>query len=137
MEEEARELLDSPLMRPYMRLALAVASGEKIRPALEEIAALPLEQRYVWRVASALKWAFADLDMMSVGADRRTLSPEHDQKLSDLLRVRPVQFCLYLSALFGEKQMDAIMSSAIHEAHAVFSKRDRRTGPTGPQENDC
>ncbi len=38
--------------------------------------ALPLEKRYAWRVASALKWAFADFENLNVVADRRTLSQE-------------------------------------------------------------
>ena len=40
---------------------------------LKEVAALPLEKRYVWRVASTLKWAFADFDSMNMEADRQTL----------------------------------------------------------------
>jgi hypothetical protein len=43
---------------------------------LEAIRNLPLEKRYVWRIASALKWAFADCDDMNVDADRRTMSVE-------------------------------------------------------------
>jgi hypothetical protein len=32
---------------------------------------------------------------------------------------RPVQFCIFLSALFGEKQMELLMISAIKDARAV------------------
>jgi hypothetical protein len=72
-EEGSEELLDSPAMEPYMRFMLAVMQNQDLRPVLDEIAALPLEDRYVWRIASALKWAFADFDSSVVMADRKTL----------------------------------------------------------------
>jgi hypothetical protein len=52
-------------------------------------------KRYVWRVASALKWAFADLEMEGVSADKETLTPEDFGKVLELLKVRPMQFCLF------------------------------------------
>jgi hypothetical protein len=52
---------------------------------LEAIRQLPLEKRYVWRVASALKWGFADFDDLGVEADKRTLTPEDFAKVMDLL----------------------------------------------------
>src|ERR1022692_895498 len=76
MEPGAEDLIDSPAMEPYMKLALAVMGHKDARPAVEEITALPLEKRYTWRVASALKWAFADLENLNVVADRRTLCQE-------------------------------------------------------------
>ena len=60
MEPGAEDLLDSPALKPYMDLALAVMGHKDVGPAIKEITALPLEKRYTWRVASALKWAFAD-----------------------------------------------------------------------------
>jgi hypothetical protein len=54
MEPEAEELLESAAMEPYMNLAVAMMGGKDTGPAIEELAALPLEKRYVWRVASAL-----------------------------------------------------------------------------------
>jgi hypothetical protein len=41
---------------------------------LSAIADLPLEKCYVWCLASALKWAFADLETVSAEADSQTLS---------------------------------------------------------------
>jgi hypothetical protein len=93
-----------------MNLALAVMGHKDVGPAIEEITALPLEKRYTWRVASALKWALADFENLNVVADRRTLSQEDLDKLVDLLRVRPLQFCLFLAALFGEEQMERLMT---------------------------
>lgn len=59
MEPGAEDLLDTPAMQPYMRIAIAMMQGKDLGSAVEEIAALSLEQRYVWRVSSALKWAFS------------------------------------------------------------------------------
>src|SRR5215831_110499 len=83
VEPEAQDLVESPAMKPYMNLALAMMQGgdADIVASTAEIAALPLEQRYVWRVASALKWAFADLETVSVEVDRQTLSPEDRKRL--------------------------------------------------------
>jgi len=71
IEPEAEALLESAAMEPYMDLAIAVMGGKDTGPAIEKLAELPLEERYVWRVASALKWAFADLETLSIEADRK------------------------------------------------------------------
>src|ERR1041385_4807221 len=88
-EPGAEDLVESEAMRPYLDLAMALAQQKGLRPALEKIASLPLEERYVWRVSSALKWAFADLETMNVVADRRTLSVEDRRQIADLLKLRP------------------------------------------------
>jgi hypothetical protein len=119
MEPEAEALLESAAMEPYLNLAIAMMGGKDTGPAIEALAALPLEERYVWRVASALKWAFADMDTLTVEADRRTMTLKDRKRLVELLQSRPLQFCLFLSALFGEKQMELLMISAIKNARAV------------------
>jgi hypothetical protein len=124
VEPEAEELLESAAMEPYVNLAMAMMGGNDTGPAIEELAALPLEKRYVWRVASALKWAFADLETLNVEADRQTLSPEDRKQLGELLKHRPLQFCLFLSALFGQKNMEILMVSAIRNARAVAAHSD-------------
>src|ERR1700722_18844416 len=88
-EDGAHELATSPDMQPYLRLIKAGLQNLDTAPHLEEIAALPLEKRYIWRVASALKWAFADLETVSVNVDRQTLSQEDLDKVVELLRFRP------------------------------------------------
>jgi hypothetical protein len=93
-EEGASELASSPDMEPYLRCAMAGLQQKDITPHVEEIASLPLERRYVWRVASALKWGFADFDSVNVIVDRETLSSEEMERVMDLLRLRPAQFCL-------------------------------------------
>ncbi|HUQ94353.1 MAG TPA: hypothetical protein VM120_21915 [Bryobacteraceae bacterium] len=113
VEEGANELLRSANMKPYVKLAEAVVSGTDPAGALQVIADLPLEKRYVWRIASALKWGFADFDDLGVTADRETLRTEDSEKLADLLQHRPIQFCLFLKALFGEGQMERVMTQAV------------------------
>lgn len=121
MEKGVEDLLESPAMEPYVRLALAMAGGQDLKDAVQDIAALPLESRYVWRVASALKWAFADFESVNVVADRKTLSAEERQKLADVLTVRPIQFCIFLAALFGERQMELLMASAMRQCRQLAS----------------
>ena len=67
-EEGAQELATSPDMEPYLQFAMAVMQGADPTAELDAIRRLPLEKRYVWRVASALKWGFADFDDPSVSA---------------------------------------------------------------------
>jgi hypothetical protein len=126
MEEGAEDILDSPEMQPYMRLAMASLQGEDAKKEIEEIAALPLEKRYVWRVASALKWAFADFDSFNVEADRQTLSPEDRARLLDLLKHRPLQFLMFLSALLGEKQMELLVGYAIRKIRQINKSGEER-----------
>jgi hypothetical protein len=59
-EEGAQELGSSPEMEPYLRFAMALMQHHDPTPGLEAIRQLAVEKRYVWRVASALKWGFAD-----------------------------------------------------------------------------
>jgi hypothetical protein len=115
-EDGAHELATSPDMQPYLRLIKAGMQDHDTTPHMEEIAALPLEKRYVWRVASALKWAFADLETVSVNVDRETLSKEDLKKLIELLRLRPIQFCMFLKALVGTEGMERLMKDGIESA---------------------
>ena len=66
IDPTAEDLMDSPAMKPYFNFAQAVIGHKDTGPAINEIMALPLEKRYTWRVASALKWAFADLETLNV-----------------------------------------------------------------------
>jgi hypothetical protein len=113
IEDGVHELLSSPNMRPYIQLAKAVEEQVDIQSHFDTISRLPLEKRYLWRVASALKWGFADLDSVSVTKDRDTLSPENLAKVMELLEMRPIQFCIFLKALVGPDEMKRIMLNAI------------------------
>ncbi len=115
-EDGAAELMSAPEMQPYLRFAEAAMLGEDVAPALREIAQLPLDKRYIWRIASALKQGFADFDGWSVVADRRTLKKEDMDTIVDLLQSRPIQFCLFVKALCGPEGMEAIMTEAIAAA---------------------
>jgi hypothetical protein len=55
-EEGAHELASSPNMEPYLDFAIALMKGADPTPQLDELRQVPLEERYVWRVASALKY---------------------------------------------------------------------------------
>ena len=54
-EAGAQELVRSERMKPYLALLKAQIGGQDTEPYLTALAALPLEERYVWRVISALK----------------------------------------------------------------------------------
>ncbi len=112
-EEGAHELAASPGMELYLDLAMTVMQDADPTAELEAIRLLPLEKRYVWRVASALKWAFADFDDLGVEADQRTLTPEDFAKVMDLIKLRPTQFCIFLKALVGAEEMQRVMAEAI------------------------
>jgi hypothetical protein len=119
VEPAAEDLLNSAAMEPYMNLAIAMMGGKDTTLSIEALIALPIEQRYVWRVASALKWAFVDFDSLNVKADRETMSEEDRMQLVELLKHRPLQFCIFLSTLLGQKQMELMMLSAIKNTRAM------------------
>ena len=118
-EDGAQELAESADMEPYLNFAIALMQGNDPEPELEAIRQLPVEKRYVWRVASALKWGFADFDNLGVDADRQTLSPEGFAKVMELLKLRPMQFCIFLKALVGLEEMQRLMVEAIKVAKQV------------------
>lgn len=115
-EDGARELATSTDMEPYLRLIGAGMDREDTTPHVEALKQLPLEKRYIWRIASALKLGFADFDSGTVAMDRDTLSEEDLRKVVELLRPRPIQFCKFLTALLGEEAMERIMTMGIASA---------------------
>lgn len=112
-EDGAHELATSPDMKPYLEFIKAVIQDHDPAPELDAIRQLPLEKRYVWRVASALKWGLADCESMSVEADRKTLAPDDFAKVMELLKFRPMQLALVLKALVGTEEMQRMMVEAI------------------------
>ena len=115
-DESARDLLSSPDMQPYVRLAMAGLKGANVDSELRSIRDMPLERRYIWRVASALKWAFADFDTLNVRVDRDTLADRDMTTVLKMLEMRPIQFCMFLKALVGPLVMAQMMSEAIKVA---------------------
>jgi hypothetical protein len=67
-EDGAHELAESADMEPYLRLIIAEMRNADPRAELEALRQLPLEKRYVWRIASSVKWGFADFDSVNVDA---------------------------------------------------------------------
>ena len=112
-EDGAQELVRSERMKPYLAIIKAQMGGQDTEPYLSTLAALPLEERYVWRVISALKWAFCDLDTESAIADLHTLSEEDLKKVVEPLSLRVIQFCLFVNALIGEDATERIMQHAL------------------------
>ena len=100
-------------MKPYLALLKAQAGGQDTELYLTALAALPLEERYVWRVVSALKWAFCDLETESAVADVRTLPEKDFKKVVEPLTLRAIQFCLFFNALIGEDATERIMQHAL------------------------
>ena len=80
-EDGAADLVHSERMKPYLKLALAKQKQSGVAEVTEEIKSLPLEQRYVWRIASALKWAFQDCDAESAMADRLTMITRRESEV--------------------------------------------------------
>jgi hypothetical protein len=112
-EDGAQELVRSERMKPYLAFLKAQMSGQDTEPDLAALAALPLEARYVWRVVSALKWAFCDLDTESALADLHTLSEEDLKRVVEPLSLRAIQFCMFVNALIGEEATERIMQHAL------------------------
>ena len=112
-EDGAHELATSPDMKPYLNFAKAVIQNHDPAPEPEAIRQLPLEKRYIWRVASALKWGLADCESLSAKADRQTLTPEDFAKVMDLMKFRPMQLAIVLKALVGAEEMQRMMIEAI------------------------
>jgi hypothetical protein len=112
-EAGAEELVRSERMKPYLALLKAQMGGQDTEPHLAALAALPLEERYVWRVISALKWAFCDPDTENAIADLHTLSEEDLKKVVEPLSLRAIQFCLFVNALIGEDATERIMQHAL------------------------
>jgi len=112
-EEGAQDLVRSEKMKPYLALLKAQMSGQDTEPYLAALAALPLEERYVWRVVSALKWAFCDLDTETAMADLHTLSEADLKKVVEPLSLRAIQLCLFVNALLGEEPTERIMQHAL------------------------
>lgn len=72
--------------------------------------------------------AFADFENLNVVADRKTLSQEDLDTLVDLLRIRPIQFRMFLVALFGEEQMEKMMSSSVQQVKMLRANRRKSLG---------
>lgn len=121
-EPGANELVQSAKMKPYLALLQARIQNNRAatESAVAALANLQIEDRYLWRVVSALKWAFADFDSASIGADMVTMESEDDRgRVAELIQLRPAQFCLLMKAILGSERMEKVLLGAI--AHAKES----------------
>jgi len=112
-EPGSQELVQSESMKPYMEVLKAQLGGKDTSQALAALAALPLEQRYVWRVISALKWGLCDLETENVAFDIATLSEQDLKSVAEPLALRAMQFSLFVKAFVGETEGRNIMLRAL------------------------
>ena len=118
VEDGANELVRSEKMRSYLELLKAQIGGQDTAPFVEALAALPLEDRYSWRVTSALKWAFCDLETENLIADIETLSGADIKKLIEPLQMRALQFSIFLLTILGEEAGEHLILQALKGAKA-------------------
>jgi hypothetical protein len=104
-EDGAHELATSPDMKPYLDFAVAVMQDADPTAELEAIRKLPARKTIRVASGSALKWGLADFDDLGLEADKRTLTPEDLARVMDLLKFRPMQFCMFLKTLVGVEEM--------------------------------
>jgi hypothetical protein len=109
-------LMRAPDAAPYVRFAVKIATSKEPDAEWEKIAQLPLNKRYVWRVATALQWALGDLSDLSLAVDRATMSFEDLAKLKEQIETLPLQFCLLFKSLCGTARMERIILEALNEA---------------------
>jgi hypothetical protein len=110
----ARSLMQLPEDQPYLGYVEAVLCGRDKKEALQQIRALPFENRYTSRIVGALALAFADFDSLCVEADKQaTTRFQWDALLAHELSLRLFQFCLFLRTLLGPDEMERIIGEAI------------------------
>jgi len=95
--------------------------------ALEDIHSLPLEQRYVWRIVSALEWAFADFDSVAATEDIDTLYPSDLATIEDAVTRRLHQILILLRAMVGTATMKNYVFGSIKLAE--FDDRAEDSSP--------
>lgn len=125
VEDGANELVRSEKMKPYLELLKAQIGGQDTAPLVEALAALPLEDRYSWRVTSALKWAFCDLEAENLIADLETLSAADVKKLIEPLQMRTLQFSIFLLTILGEEAGEHLIVQALKGAKASIGPESR------------
>ena len=102
-EDGVMELITSEKMKPYLAIAQAFQESGDASAQLAKLANIPFEDRYTYRVMSALKWAFGDFDSNSIRADLQTLSEVEKRKLLEPIELRTMQFCVFITTLYGKE----------------------------------
>lgn len=99
------ELSNSGKMKPYINFFAAQMKGVGVEAAARVVEGLDLKDRYLWRVASALQWAFADFDSETAKLDWLCLPEEQRKQVEDalLLQIRLTQMAFLMKALYGQE----------------------------------
>jgi hypothetical protein len=118
VEDGAQDLVRSEKMKPYLALLKAQIGGQDSAPFIQALAAVPLEDRYAWRVTSALKWAFCDLETENLIADLETLTATDVKKLIEPLQMRTLQFSIFILTMLGEEVGEHLILHALDGAKA-------------------
>jgi hypothetical protein len=113
VEDGAHDVMNSPDMRRYLDSAEAAITGQGSDKATKAISELPLESRYIWRIANSLKQGFCDFDKSSVRADLGTMNAADFDTVMGLLDRRPIQFCMFLRTVLGAAEMESVMMEAV------------------------
>jgi hypothetical protein len=100
----AEELANSEEARPYLDYFKKAISGDAagVEAALQTLRELPLEKRYIWRVFSALKWAFADFESESVRLDLLSIPEPKRSEMTKELELRFQQLQILLQTFHTE-----------------------------------
>jgi hypothetical protein len=78
------ELTKSAKMKPYIDYYVAAMNKKGVEAAVRRVADLELKDRYLWRVASALQWAFGDFDGETAKLDWQFMSEEQRRGVGDV-----------------------------------------------------
>jgi hypothetical protein len=113
IEDGAQDMMESPDLQPYLQNIEAVVTGRGKNKATKALSELPLEKRYIWRIASSLRTAFCDFDKSSVRADLSTMNADDRDKTVALIERRAGQYCMLMQTIFGADAMEATMLEAI------------------------
>jgi len=100
----AKELITSDRAVPYLDYLRKAISNDAagVEAALRVLQDLPLEQRYTWRVLSALNWAFADFDDECVRLDLPYIPEPKRSEIAKELELRLLQMQMLLK-VFNSK----------------------------------
>jgi hypothetical protein len=112
-EDGALGMANTSLMEPYLANLEARITGQGREEAEKAIADLPMERRYIRRLASSLKRAFVDFDKSSIRTDLSTMKAEDFDTVVGLIECRPVQFAMLLRTIFGAEEMERMLLEAV------------------------
>jgi len=95
------DLTRSEAMRPYMNRyrALLGKDSQALEAAEAVIKDLPLQQRYIWRVISALDWGLADFDSNTVKLDLPHISDDLKKEMAQKVEMGLIQLQILLDTL--------------------------------------